>query len=171
MKMCNCFCEICNNIFSRPLKEVKRNILRSRKMFCSRACSAKGKHNPGNKANLIAGYVKSDEFSPFREILRRCKRRDKSFDLDLNYLKELWEKQEGKCPYLKTNLILPKTNGKHSKDNPNLIASLDRIDSSKGYIKGNVQYMSMTLNWAKNSYNEETVFNLIGLCSNIHGPV
>jgi hypothetical protein len=35
------------------------------------------------------------------------------------------------------------------------MASLDRIDSSKGYVKGNVQFVSAILNYAKLDMKEE----------------
>lgn len=33
-------------------------------------------------------------------------------------------------------------------------ASLDRIDSSKGYIEGNIQWIHKELNWLKNDLDE-----------------
>mgnify|MGYP007044016634 CR=1 FL=1 len=43
-------------------------------------------------------------------------------------------------------------------------ASLDRIDSSKGYIEGNVQWVHKDINWMKQDFNEEY---FIFLCSEI----
>jgi hypothetical protein len=35
------------------------------------------------------------------------------------------------------------------------LASLDRIDSSKGYIKGNIQFVSVIANYAKNEMTHD----------------
>jgi len=34
-------------------------------------------------------------------------------------------------------------------------ASLDRIDSSKGYVKGNLQWVHKDINMMKNHYNQK----------------
>lgn len=54
------------------------------------------------------------------------------------------------CPYLKTKLITSNGNGQNSNN-----VSLDRIDSSKGYIKGNVQVISHLANSMKNNASKE----------------
>jgi hypothetical protein len=50
------------------------------------------------------------------------------------------------CPYLNIKLTFNKKNNKDSN-----YASIDRIDSSKGYIKGNVMIISRMANTMKNS--------------------
>lgn len=56
------------------------------------------------------------------------------------------------CPYTKLKLVLP------SQDNKDIpfghLASLDRIDSSKGYIEGNVQFVSTPINYMKNTMSD-----------------
>lgn len=163
--MCRCLCAECKKPFSRPLKEVIRSMKKAGPLFCSRSCS--GKQNTGHMSANLNNLVhdnRRDEYTPFREVFRRCKRRDKDFDLDLQYLKEQWEKQQGTCPYLKIKLVLPATNGKQDSSNPNYVASVDRIDSRFGYIKGNVQFISLTVNYAKNNFDEAVVTDLINLC-------
>ena len=51
----------------------------------------------------------------------------------------------------------------HGGTNVNYKASLDRKDSSKGYIEGNVQFVSCALNYAKNSSDDSSVVELISL--------
>jgi hypothetical protein len=36
-------------------------------------------------------------------------------------------------------------------------ASLDRIDSSRGYVPGNVEWVCMFINYGKNSWSREAV--------------
>jgi len=72
----------------------------------------------------------------------------KQWDLDLTYLGDLFEKQNGKCAYTGWDLEI----GTHKTSKT---ASLDRIDSSQGYIKGNVQWVHKEVNIAKNVLSHE----------------
>ena len=108
---------------------------------------------------------RKDEYSSFRTLLKSCRTRtNKSgqlkgdFNLDLPYLKELWEKQNGKCAITKVDLKL------ESSYNKNYQASLDRIDSSKGYVKDNVRYISVSANWLKNNLDDTHVNEFIQIC-------
>ncbi len=161
-KLVEVSCDHCGTIHTKPETEFKRNQARGRKNYCSRSCV--GKANIGiniPKETRVWTHLEKykdnckDEFTGFRVYLRRTKKRDKDFDLDLPYLKELFESQDGTCPYSGVKLTLAlskKKNDQHST------ASLDRIDSSKGYIKGNVQFVSITINLMKNSMtHDETV--------------
>jgi hypothetical protein len=38
------------------------------------------------------------------------------------------------------------------------IDKLDRVDSSKEYIKGNIQFVSLISQYAKNNWNENVIF-------------
>jgi hypothetical protein len=69
----------------------------------------------------------------------------------------LWESQNGICPFTGWQLELPKwTNGWTEKQKPQR-ASLDRIDCSKGYIQGNVRFISVIANYARNSFDDKEV--------------
>jgi hypothetical protein len=52
--------------------------------------------------------------------------------------------------------------GKIKKD-PITSASLDRIDSSKGYIKGNIQWVSRAVNYMKNDMSENDLLRIFDL--------
>lgn len=123
-----------------------------------------GKQNNGhlrqydNSANLIADN-KTDEYTEFRYYIRNIKmrysqKRKHVVGVDLPYLKKVWENQKGVCPYTGIKLVLRKFSNnneipKHQQ------ASLDRIDSNKGYIKDNIQFISLMANWAKNNCSHE----------------
>lgn len=148
-------CEICSKEFERPLGEHKRNQKLNRKSFCSRSCAGKrigqtnfikeywGKYN----SNLRVGSER-DIFSPFRQFIRSIKSRNFDHDISVEYLKELWEKQGGLCPYTGFQMILKRKRGLYQ-------ASLDRIDPSKGYVKGNVEFVCLVVNYAKNGFSKE----------------
>lgn len=69
------------------------------------------------------------------------------FDLDIDYVRSLWEKQQGKCAL--SGVTLGFIGAGWSA------ASLDRIDPAKGYIKGNVQWVCWRVNDAKSNMSSE----------------
>jgi hypothetical protein len=151
-------CENCNKLFQKALSELKRNNKLGRKNFCSLSCSISHTNRLVKRsvAHLPKGYDRSDEFTPFRYTYRNALRREKHFDISLEYLKEVWEKQKGICPYSGVTLILPK--GTRHKVPLQVRASLDRIDSTKGYVIGNVQFVSTLINFMKAEItHDETV--------------
>lgn len=170
-------CSGCGISFYKETKYIKRaEKVRSGKHYCSLKCFGKNESvknlpvdwrtSEENKMNLkkICNN-RLDEFSPFKSVLKSCRMRTKTAknkkeecDLDLIYLKELWEKQNGKCLLTGVDLKL------ESGYNKNYQASLDRIDSSKGYIKGNVRYISVSANWLKNNLNDDHVNEFIQIC-------
>lgn len=144
----NIKCPCCGQNFDKPLNEYNRRIKLNSPMYCSRKCSAINNFlNFKDKVNRIPP-VKKQKMNPFKYYLRNCKRRVKhELNIDLEYLEELWNIQKGICPYTKCKLIL-NNHSKRNKD-PRYTASLDRIDNSKGYIKGNVQFVSVCINYLK----------------------
>lgn len=79
----------------------------------------------------------------------------------MEYLKELWESQNGICPYT----------GWRIKNYPTMLAyekavktpdtaSLDRINSKEGYIPGNVEFVSLLVNYAKNNWDKDTLVEI-----------
>jgi hypothetical protein len=109
------------------------------------------------------GYDLIDEYTPFRYLLKIINSRSKRYSdqndprknfLSLSDLKNLWEKQNGICPYSGLNLILP-THSTHNNEKKFLYASVDRIDSSLPYQDGNVQFISRSLNYGKQDMRED----------------
>ena len=93
-------------------------------------------------------------YAPFRVFLSRAKRRGKKFALTLADLKNQWDRQNGICPYTGWSLILPKTSNERPKKTIDR-ASLDRIDSSRGYTKDNIQWVSLAIQYAKHTWTNE----------------
>ena len=82
------------------------------------------------------------------------------FDLDYEYLTELYENQKGKCYY--TNLKMNYEKGPMTFDT----MSLDRVDPSKGYIKDNVVFCLNCINMLKSDHSMEdfkTIFRSIAM--------
>ena len=168
MKTITLECSSCGKSFERVLKEYKRtNVKGGRKPYCSLECSGNANHEhlkvtQWTSENAPRGKgkpFKKDEYSPYREHMRRVKNRQRDrgreVDIDKEYLKEIFEQQKGVCIYSGVELEHREGVGVSGKSNPLTAASLDRIDSSKGYIKGNVQFISIVCNHAKNGMSDK----------------
>lgn len=163
-KQINVSCDKCGVNFSKLLKEYNRSEKIGRKHYCSRTCASSttekldllAKVTPKNV--LLKGYDRTDEYSPFRDHLRRAKRRKHECNLTLKDLKEVWDNQNGFCVYSKVKLVSVK---KKTEDNPIYTMSLDRIDSAKGYIRGNVQFISIAMNHLKNKMSHIQMLKIL----------
>jgi len=98
-------------------------------------------------------YYLKDRFFGARN---RAKTKNISFNLTLDYLKELWNIQEGKCAISKIKMSHSILEGKLD-----INASIDKIDPSKGYTIGNVQFVCNRVNMMK---SDMLMNNLIYFC-------
>jgi len=141
VKCLNCNC---NNIYITT----KSNILHTKN--CHKCCSRNiiGPNNPKWKGGEI---IPMDYFN---SIKRNAKTRNLKFNISINYLEKLYNKQNKKCFFVDEPLsFIDKT------------ASLDRINSSKGYVKNNVQWVHKDINLMKNNKNDS---GFINSCIKIH---
>lgn len=156
-------CYNCNASIMKDDSEVKRNERLGRNNFCSISCSKKIPENL-EMLNSLRVYAhltpanRRNEYTGFREHLIRAKRRSKDVNITLHDLKDIWEEQKGICPYSKVQLEFVKLK---DKNNPIYTMSLDRKDSTLGYIKGNIQFISIAMNLMKNSMTEEEMQELL----------
>jgi len=165
----NCFCATCDKAFIILAKEHRRQLKNGRnRFFCSRTCSSikNNQENPrkGNPKYLLANNRK-DEYSPFRWYVLRAKYRGKKkkygCDLTVEFLKKLWDEQNGICPLTGWRLLLPKNTidtwgGKHPYN--------ARIDNSKGYMEGNVRFIAYMANIGRADFSDE---QLIYFCQSV----
>lgn len=164
-----CTCKNCGVEFEKPLTEIRRNEKLNRPNFCSRTCV--GKNNIKNLGNHLGDYKKlmgytrtGDEFTKFRYHYRNLKRRNHDVSVTIEDLKIQWEIQNGICFFSGVKLEL----SSYTKINKNPIyaASLDRIDSSKGYTKDNIRWVSRAMNWMKNTMSDDMVYELMNIIKN-----
>jgi|694.fasta_scaffold36826_7 hypothetical protein len=154
-------CDHCGNSYEKPETEYLRNVRLNRKSFCSRECTglhfvektilSKDSKEKSRLSTIERNKLKS--FNPFKFYLKCAKSRFKECNLTLEDLKEQWDIQNGICIYSGISLIL----NSHINKKKDIIhlASLDRIDSSLGYIKGNIQYVSQSINYMKHTMSHE----------------
>lgn len=93
--------------------------------------------------------------SYYNKIVRRAKFIKVDIDVSPDYLYELYLKQNKKC-----NLSGLDISFKTKWSDPNQTASLDRIDSSKGYIENNVQWVHKDINFMKHTLSQEEFIKL-----------
>lgn len=93
---------------------------------------------------------------------RKVRNKGMEWNLSLEYLNNMYLEQDRKCAL--TGIPI-------SFENENLevgykcTASIDRIDSKKGYIIGNVQLVHKDINMMKNKYNQEYFIEMCKLVS------
>lgn len=80
-----------------------------------------------------------------------AEKRHIEFNIDIEYAWDIFVKQERKCVLSG----IPIGFGKLYKNISKTTASLDRIDSSKGYIKNNIQWVHKDINKMKSNLNQE----------------
>jgi len=90
-------------------------------------------------------------------------------DMSAEYLWNLFEEQQGKCAISGIEITLINKGqivlDKHRNlDYSKFTASLDRIDNTKGYIRGNVQWLHRHVNIMKNEHDTKY---FIELCKKI----
>lgn len=161
-------CDQCGKEYLKPLSEYKRNKELGRHSFCSRSCSCK--YNCVHSSDKMLEYSRSEKNKQrlrslneikrlkrpevvFSYCLRNCRKRYKECTITLEDLQEQWNKQKGICPYSGISLLVPTYKKNHN--NPIYSASVDRIDSTKGYIPGNIQFVSTCINYMKNTMSDE----------------
>lgn len=111
----------------------------------------------GSKSGSSERHLGNNEI--IGKYLSNCKHRAKkkgmSFDLTPEYLEYLFKKQQRCCALTKIPLQL-----RINSSNFEFTASLDRIDSSKGYVEGNVQWVHKWINKMKLNLPQEKFFEL-----------
>lgn len=98
----------------------------------------------------------------FIKIKNAAKQRKIIFNITEQDLENQWTKQNGKCIFTGKQLLKIFTYSYFKSNDVN--ASLDRIDSSKGYEVDNIQWVCKDINFAKLSLSNQ---DFIQMCKNI----
>jgi len=87
-----------------------------------------------------------------RAARKRAKKRNLPYDLDYEFIYEMWEKQNGVCAM--TGIPFNIENKVKRKAQP-FAPSIDRIDPSLGYIRENVRLICYVVNCCLHDFGEE----------------
>lgn len=90
--------------------------------------------------------------SIWNRIKQCAKKRGKEFTITITEAWDLYKKQDGICSISKVKLHLAKTSAELLAGENT--ASLDRIDSTKGYVPGNVQWVHVAVNYMKQDFDQ-----------------
>lgn len=134
------------------------NVISGRSKMCF-SCANKNKNGEKNNNWKGVGCIPS---SIITRIKGNAISRNIAFDIDGKYLNELWELQNHKCALTGLELIMK---AKSKKDLAwSNSASLDRKNSSLGYIVGNVRWVHPIINIMKNQFTDEV---FLEMCKNV----
>lgn len=100
--------------------------------------------------NCHRGWYRGIRTSWFTKFQSSAILRDIEWNLTLDDVADLLEQQNSKCALTGWDIEFPESG--HSQKAP---ASIDRIDSKKGYVVGNVQLLTRHVNMMKQAYDND----------------
>lgn len=146
-------CPVCNKSITTKASHA-RKIKGS--ICCSRTCRWEylkthylGKNNPNNKYN----YLELIFQKRLDSIKKRSEDNNIAFDLDLKYLLEAYNNQQGQCYYTSIPMQLKTLNFSGQADLD--VISVDRIIPKLGYTKGNIVLCCNAINKLKGNASIE----------------
>lgn len=131
---------------------VRVTFLTSGRSLGCKSCRDKRIKRESNRKNFVGDISKS----VMTTILQKAKERNLVVEINQEYLWKLFCKQSGECAFTK----IPLSFGQKHNDTSGRTASLDRIDSSKGYIEGNVQWVHKEINRMKGNLSNKSFIDL-----------
>lgn len=90
---------------------------------------------------------------------RRAIKKNIPFDLDLEFIRKLWDEQRGLCKVSKLPMTYTLDSGRTFSN-----VSIDQINPSLGYTRDNIQLVCMSINQLKSDFDMNTV---LLICSNV----
>lgn len=138
-------CVYCNKEFSKDLKSIKRTEKYKTAHICSKICS--GRYGASKR------YVNSRGFGFYhRTAMTGARLKNLEYNLDPKYIESVFIRQKGLC--ILSNIPMTMNHHKLTKDKKSpYYASIDRIDNSKGYIRGNIQFVCLGINYLRNTFS------------------
>lgn len=109
------------------------------------------------KQNKLKTDLKTYLRNKTSNLERKCKLKNLPFDLDKDYIYNLFLKQDGKCYF--TGIDIKHNIGCHQYDS----ISIERLDPNGGYTKNNTVLSSFALNSFKGMMNESEFKNFLNL--------
>lgn len=145
--LCKCDCGKDTNV---RISKLKNNTTKS--------CGCLKSKNINNKVGSNhAGWMGYKDLSKsfYGRMKQTAEQRGIEFNVSIEYLHDLFVKQEGRCDYSGEEIFLPVNVRQLRGENNENIASLDRIDNSLGYIEGNLHWVCKRINYMKHTMQED----------------
>lgn len=153
-KYCLCLCD-CNKE-----KEFRLDAVTSGKVIS--CCGRKNKQRKGQDNACYTG-VQDLSGAFFGSIKSSANYRKIEFLLTKEYLWNLYIEQDKKCKFSGLDIYFPKGSVFRTGN-----ISLDRANSTLGYIEGNVQWVHKDINMMKNVYSNEYFVKICTLVADKH---
>jgi len=116
--------------------------------------------------NVIKG---SQHKNSYMEITNkwwyRLTRSPHKFNITPQYIWELYLKQNKKCALTGLDIRFPRRGEKADRDGT---VSIDRIDNTKGYIRGNIQLVTIRINLMKHVSTQEKFIEMCNRVAKLH---
>lgn len=144
-----CLCD-CGNVFEKNVYDLKRPGIR----MCATCRSEFISKTNWKGYEEISGDI-------WWRLESGAKRRNLRFEVSIQDIWDLYLKQNRRCALSGVDIHFARARNKEE-----ITASLDRIDSSKGYINGNIQWIHKDLNKMKLDFSEEEFIRWCKLVSN-----
>ena len=125
-------------------------------VYCSLEC-----RNNSNGLSVFKDYVRKAKWAT--QCRHRNLRSEKKLgarrpmNITAEYLQQVRNQQKGICPYTGVDTEMFRERDRVGRDLRINYASLDRIDSTKGYEEGNVEFVCMGINYMKNRFTKAEV--------------
>jgi hypothetical protein len=149
-------CQCMNCGMEKPIPMY--NVISGRSKMCF-LCANKDRHGEKNHNWKGTGCIPS---SVITSIKNSAKCRNIPMEVTPEYLNTIWDEQKHKCALTGLDLIMK---AKSKTDTPwSNTASLDRKNSSVGYVIGNVRWVHPVINMMKNHFSDET---FISMCNRV----
>jgi hypothetical protein len=154
----------CKCITCGAVKRVRDDSLK-KSLFGCIDCSNKepiGTRKPGMESPIYKG-TKDISLTQWKNIKKHSVRNSRilEFTISIEFAQKLLEQQNYKCKLTGLSLVTQDKNEKYNCKK--ITASLDRIDSSKGYIEGNIQWVHKKVNTIKWNLEQSEFIELCGL--------
>lgn len=132
----------------------------------------KGTKYPRYECKLCANYSRRYDMvaAMLGNARKRAKERGYEFDLDKEFILGMRDRQDNKCALTGWSLDWDHTKSGKRKC-PFNRASIDRIDSQKGYTRDNVQLLADMVNRVKSAYSQEQFVEMcVKVAERFHSP-
>ena len=148
---CQCECGTEKDVYATHL-------IQGKSIRCLK-CKPRGKNHHQWKG---FGDISGDYWDSIKRGANGSKGRRKplDFSITIHYAWDLYLKQNKKCALSGQQIRI------NYNQRENHTASLDRIDSSIGYIEGNVQWVHKDINMMKRTYDENYFIKMCKLVAN-----
>ena len=148
-------CVHCGHEEERRAKNIKRAIKKGIGLSCKAPGCGLSKLTSERAKKVFRSGTENISGAYFSSIRYGAKRRSIPFEITIEDLQDLYNKQEGKCKYTGLPLVMELGCENESRNT----GSIDRIDSGKGYVPGNIQWVHKDINNMKMALQEDTFIN------------